>query len=79
MDNLSGRIQRVGQFLNRTAVEIDQLMTGTGFTFGLIGRLRCLLGIVGDLGDAGSHLVDGGGDLVGFALLLQAIAVTAVQ
>ncbi|MNP70117.1 hypothetical protein D3C76_1663070 [compost metagenome] len=54
-------------------------MPGTGFAFGLIGGLGGLLGIAGDLGDAGGHLVDRGSDLVGLALLLEAVAVTALQ
>ncbi|MNF14901.1 hypothetical protein D3C80_2172890 [compost metagenome] len=54
-------------------------MTSTGFPFGLIGRLRGLLGVAGDLSNAGRHLIDSSGNLLSFALLLQVIAVTAVQ
>ncbi|MNT26338.1 hypothetical protein D3C72_1619040 [compost metagenome] len=79
VDNLSGHSQRIGQFLNRAAVEVDQLMAGTGLPFGLISGLGRLLSVACDLSDAGGHLVDGRCDLVGFTLLLQAIAMAALQ
>gem|GEM_PF-6667711 len=71
MDDLGGLLDIVRQARDAAAGEADDLPAAGRLAIGTRRRLGGALRIQGDLLDTGGHLVDRGGDQVGFLLLAR--------
>ncbi|MNI21664.1 hypothetical protein D3C73_751960 [compost metagenome] len=79
MNDCGGVRQLIGQAHYGLTTFTDQLMAFQGLAAGHIGGHGGLLCMAGDLGDAGGHLVDRRRNVIGFRLLIQCAAMTALQ
>ncbi|MNM88612.1 hypothetical protein D3C81_1008340 [compost metagenome] len=68
-DTLAGRFGCARQFFDPLHALAHHLLACANLVVCRLGRLRSLFGVTRDIMNSGSHLLHGGGDLLGFLLL----------
>jgi len=79
VDDFGGLLNIAGQAGDAAAGQADDLPAAGGFAIGLCGGFGGALGVERDFLHAGSHLLDGRGNEVGFLLLSRSACGVAMH